>query len=303
MISPVEFTVQIPPFLASTGGVNQILKLPTWVPDPCQITRVIMWSQNEDFPSDASGDITLAIDPFSDYCINAGFPAHQLTAPNLSKTIGMMFVRPGQPRGIYTDFATPILYSNAQNDSIIFAPETGGAFDIQMDLGFQFLSPADIVIPTGTNVYSLTLDSQTTNSGIAIRDVATCAGIAGCKARVRVSAGAAGFYCNSASIGIRSGETSTMAAAPIPLTFQGQAWCYLPSGFLWSDWVTLIKAPEDQLLVSFDMFNVSNTWAYKATATDGNYSAPVANSGNATMAGAVTWQANRTHIVDRIEIM
>lgn len=326
MSETVQYVFVRPPFVAGSGsaGARAVLRLEDVVPDlpdPILITSGRIWVQEPFiFPADAGGDIAVAVDPRGQYVAANGWPATELpNQPMIQylKTIAIFEASPGHCKRmqVFDLSNAPVAYRRSQGDCIIFAPELLGTGTIWAFLQINWRQVGDIIPPTapppppeGATVYSITLDSNTAgNANTAIRMM-----LAGLtpgptnKVRVRVSARDSACTINAASVGVRSGATPNTVATPAQLLFGGNAGVTIPPNTsIYSDWLSFEFLAGDTLAVTFDLFNgpTANNWAYKATSSDDNYQSTVPSYNTAVLGGTVTPQANRTHIIDRVEVL
>lgn len=316
MLEAVQYTFSLPTIHVDNVDVHAslssaILRLPSTLPDPCRIVRAIMWAQNPlVFPGDARGDITLAVDPGSQYCQAAGFPAQQNPTDFVYylKTIGVFEAALGAKRAQLMGHSPPVAYRASNNDCIVFAPELlGTPYAMDMYVGIVAESVhGDLEPPTWTTIYNAIFDTDVAgNNNISIRQFLGPFGSLPTftQMRVHVSALASGCVLNHLSIGIQSGTGPNTAATPVELKFNGVNGISLgPNSGAWTDPLPFAFGAGDVLAITADLFNGQNFWAYKATVADSNYSTTVPSWNTAVMGGSPVFQVHRLHVIDQIQV-
>lgn len=326
MTETVQYVFMRQPFVAGSGSVaaRAVLRLEDVVPDlpdTILITGTRIWAQEPFiFPNDAGGDVAVAVDPRGQYVAANGWPnVEQQHQPMIQylKTIGIFEASPGHCKRmqVFDLGNSPVAYRRTQGDVILFAPEFLGSGTLWLFLQVNWRQVGDIIPPApppppegATTVYSIALDSNTAgNANMAIRVM-----LAGMtpgptnKVRIRVSARESACTINSTSIGVRDGSTPNTVAPPAQLLFGSNAGIALaPNTSIYSDWLPFQFVAGDTLAVTFDLFNgvSANNWAYKAVSSDSNYQSAVPSYNAAVLGGVVTPQANRTHIIDQVQVM
>lgn len=282
----------------------------TTLPNPCYIHRLMIWDDGAPpYPPDLNGNLAVSVDPNREYLKASGFPEQQLGLTQTLKTLGALLVGPGRGQMSDTVHNPPIAYRHG--DAIITAPNLpaptgGGSRGFNVFLSFNYSAEADIV-PRQTVglVFDQRLNAVVSSVGnISIRNIIPPLPFAGTQVRARVATLGVTTIGAAASIGIRSGATSSTTTTPVPLKFNGgQAGFVLNANeTLWSDWVNLTTQAGQSLMATVDLLNGNNNaYSYKKQSFAGNYSSASASAGSATMS-APTFQMERTHIIDAVEI-
>lgn len=293
--------------------IRELVPVGTDLPDPLYITRVSLWNQNSmPYPAESRGHVALAIDPRGQYAAESGFPQQQATLPYFLKSLAIYEPMPSGPKGYVQAFNPPVAYRASQGDLLIWVPEVDGTGPMHVTATVYFLANGDIpepppepAPPDATTVYQITLVAQAGPTGTALCHRARVLGIAagGSEARVRFTALQQPTIIEAASVGIRSGATSSTTAPPVPLTFAGQPGVTVsPGQSVWSDWVGLATVAGQDLLVTTWQANLpENWWGFTENAAGGWYSL-VDSTGSAAMLGTPVNQETRAHVLDRVQV-
>jgi hypothetical protein len=199
-------------------------------------------------------------------------------------------------------FDPPLMYTPGV-DAIIFAPEAAGGDTVQIFVGLQFEAASDLV-PDYSIVFNQPLDANTANNpDFCIRNLVPNIAFSGTQIRAHVSALSSASVISHASVGIQS-SGSIATATPVELTFNGNSGISLSANTgAWSDWVNLTTTIGQSLLLTASLFNSgSNSWAYKSVSIAGNWNSSTDSWNAATMGGTVTYQTNRTHVFDQVDV-
>lgn len=281
------------------------------LPNPTYITGFAMWNQmGTDYPSGTDGDISVAIDPGKQFVVASGFPATESIHPKFLKMLGVLECAPGAKRLYVAPSFNPPLAYRPYRDCIIVAPEVRGGVAMQVFLSISFMAEGDIAVPApeaipegASDAYRITLDTNSpANGNLCIRNMLPIVA-GGTEIRAHLSALDSASVIGHASVGLRSGTSSSTLDTPVELKFGGVSGVSLAAhSGAWSDWVSLSTSPGQNLLLTVSQFGGTNNRAFKTANGDGNWNSASDSWNTAAMQGTATWQADRTHIVDRVQV-
>lgn len=306
-----QVALQFPPIQAAnqTNAVlylENVLSVADGLPNPCYITKVRIWCETGGVIPAGTGNVAVAIDPGKAYITASGFPATQNVNAVFLKTLADWELLPDTPFEKVEDFNPPVVY-NPGVDAIIFAPEfvgLSGTLQIWVQLWVQ--ATGDFPLPASQP--DVIFDQAVTNVSqittlLSIRHMILINAPAPLgQVRVHVQALTEPETISGVSVGIQSGSTSSTVAPPVEATFGGASGFSIPNDQgLWSDWVNLPTTEGENLAVTVTI--PANTyWAYRPTSTVSNYSSGIDNTLTAAMQGTVSFQANRSHVIDMVEV-
>lgn len=306
--------------VASSSGTisgNGLVAIENYVdqllPYPLGICKSVMWWDDAAaIPSNVRGNIAVAVDPARGYSNRANWPWQQRWEPILMNPLGVYEIFPGGRRRSVEDYNVPVAYRDG--DVILVAPEiAGGSGTLHgVWLALSVLSDTRIIDWTmPAQMFGTTLDAITAgNVGYSLRNLIPGPPVNATKVRAHVShwytatTPAQDCKISHISVGVQSGATSSTVAAPVPMPFAGlpEFWMYGDTG-LWTDWVDLPVAAGQNLLVTASIFNAGSTncWSYSPSSGAGCWSSTTDCWNLQNMAGSVTCQPNRTHVIDRVQ--
>jgi hypothetical protein len=280
--------------------VDQILQYPLAI---CK--SVVWWDDAYAIPSNVRGNIAFAVDPGGAYCQRANWPWQQKWEPILLNPLGVYEIFPGGRRRNMEEYHVPVAYRDG--DIIIVAPEIApGSVKISRSwLALSIASETRIADwPVADQPFSIELANVTNaNPGYCLRNLLPGPTAPATQVRVHVAShytATQDCKISHVSIGVQDTGSSTVAA-PVPMKFAGlnEYWMYPDTG-LWTDWVDLPVNAGQSVLATVSLFNPTNSWSYSASG-NGCWTSQTDSWNSAAMAGSVSYQENRTHVIDRVQ--
>lgn len=290
-------------------GVIYLEDIEPSLPAVIYLRRFVIWNQgaaSSGYPAGLNGDITVAVDPDRKYTEESGFPVAEMRDPKYLKLLGVMELRPGAPCWTDRTFDCPVAYRRGR-DCIVIAPEcsdTGGQAAIFLAFGFEAAGDIGVeAMPSGAaDAFRMGLNSDCPSNGnICFRNLVPIKA-GGTEVRVRVRSFTSPSVVNHLSVGVQS-SGSTTTATPVELTFNSASGVSLGAHqSKWSDWVSLGTSAGQKLLVTASLFNGNNAWAFRAANGAGAWNSASDSWNTAAMQGAVGYQLDRTHVIDRVQV-